>query len=147
VEIVSSNNINREVLRNNLIHSLLNIYKYNLSYKNELLPIFELQKIYQADKKGIKNITLLTPGTVVFDKINNSKIVYNINGLKSVVDQIVSIFNVKVSYKPDVNKYFYDNECAEIIYKHEIIGYIGAIKKTLLNEYGINENIYAVTLN
>jgi phenylalanyl-tRNA synthetase beta chain len=134
-------------LRNNLIHSLLNIYKYNLSYKNELLPIFELQKIYQADKKGIKNITLLTPKTVVFDKINNSKIVYNINGLKSIVDQIISIFNVKVSYKSNINKYFYDNECVEIIYKNETIGYIGAIKKTLLNEYGINEDIYAVTLN
>jgi phenylalanyl-tRNA synthetase beta chain len=118
-----------------------------LSYKNELLPIFELQKIYQGDKKGIKNLTLLTPEILVLDKINKSKLVYNINGLKSVIDQIVSVFNVKVSYKAGINKYFYDNESVEIIYNHEIIGYIGSIKKTLLSEYGINENVYAATIN
>jgi phenylalanyl-tRNA synthetase beta chain len=120
---------------------------YNISYKNSIKPIFEIQKIYQKHRIGIKNITLLTPENIYLDKINNSRIVYNVNGLKGIINQIVSIFNAKVSYKVESNQYFYDNECISIIYENKIIGYIGLIKKSLLKNYNINEKIYAATIN
>jgi phenylalanyl-tRNA synthetase beta chain len=148
VEIISSTNTNKQVLRNNLIHSMLNIYEYNQSYKNQLLPIFEIQKIYQEGQTGIKNLTLLTPKNVILDKTNGSKIVYDVNGLVGLVNEIVlNIFNNKVSYKPIANKYLYDNECLEVIFNNKVIGYIGSIKRVLLNAYNINEDIYVATLN
>ncbi|GMO13513.1 MAG: phenylalanine--tRNA ligase subunit beta [Mycoplasmoidaceae bacterium] len=147
VDILSPNNSNREVMRNNLIHSMLNVYKYNLARKNELVPIFETQKIYQNAKKGIKNVTFLSTQELCLDNINKSTIVYNVNGLKNIVDKLTAIFNAKVSYKPAVNKFFYDNDCVEILFDKKVIGYIGAIKKALLSDYSIKENIYAATLN
>jgi phenylalanyl-tRNA synthetase beta chain len=59
LKIVSSHNKNRSYLRNNLLTSMLNVYDYNNLYKNELLPIFEIQKIFAYEVPSI-NVTLLT---------------------------------------------------------------------------------------
>ncbi|MDR2636517.1 MAG: phenylalanine--tRNA ligase subunit beta [Mycoplasmataceae bacterium] len=147
VEIISSNNINRQMLRNNLIGSMLNVYKYNLQYKNSIHPIFETQKIYQNGKDGIKNLTILSPEKYNLDNVNHSQIVYNINGLKGIIEQIVNLLNAKVNYKLSENENFYNNECVSIEYNNAIIGYIGCLKKTLLSEYNINDKVYCATLN
>jgi phenylalanyl-tRNA synthetase beta subunit len=74
---------------------------------------------------------LLTPKNVILDKTNGSKIIYDINGLIGLVNQIMeNIFNNKVTYQPVTNEYLYDNECVAIIFNNETIGYIGCIKKT-----------------
>jgi phenylalanyl-tRNA synthetase beta chain len=147
VEIISANNINRQFLRNNTIDSLLRIYKYNSQYKNKLVPLFETQKIYQENKPGIKNLTIITPEIINLDNVNKSNIVYNVNGLKAIINQITKTLNATVEYKIANNKHFYDNECISINYKGNVIGYIGCIKKTLLNEYNVNEKIYCASIN
>jgi phenylalanyl-tRNA synthetase beta chain len=135
------------MLRNNLIGSMLNVYKYNLQYKNSIHPIFETQKIYQNGKDGIKNLTILSPEKYNLDNVNHSQIVYNINGLKGIIEQIVNLLNAKVNYKLSENENFYNNECVSIEYNNAIIGYIGCLKKTLLSEYNINDKVYCATLN
>ncbi|MDE6476640.1 MAG: hypothetical protein K2L48_00280 [Mycoplasmoidaceae bacterium] len=50
VKIANPLNSNHEYMRSNLIESLLDVYQFNLSYKNNLQPIFEIQKIYYSNK-------------------------------------------------------------------------------------------------
>jgi phenylalanyl-tRNA synthetase beta subunit len=148
VKVVSANNINRQYLRNNSIYSMLMNYKKNVSYKNDLLPIYEIQKIYQNKKPGIKNISFITPEVYYLDRTTGAKIVYNINGLIGLVNEVASLFNATLTYKRATSPYFYDNECVSVNYKNKVVGYIGAIKNSLLKECGIqNEKIYACALN
>jgi phenylalanyl-tRNA synthetase beta chain len=137
-------------MRNNFIHQMLNVYKYNLNRKNDLIPVFEIDKVYQLDKReGELNLTLLTPAIYAIDKINKSNIIYNINGLKGVINQYVSVFNNKVTYEVVTDSpYCYEKECISINLNGEVIGYIGRIKDSLLKNYDIVKNpIYIATIN
>jgi len=147
IEVISSNE-NRRMIRNNLFNGMLKVYGYNASRKNPLIPVFEIEKIYQNDiPSGFWNLTILSPKTYYFDKVNQSKIIYNVNGLKAIIDEFCDIFNQKVEYSPCENKFFYPNECVNIKFGESSIGYIGKIRASVLNEYGIKEEIYAATIN
>jgi phenylalanyl-tRNA synthetase beta chain len=149
IHITSANNINREYLRTNLIHNLLNVYKYNLFHKNALVPIYEMQKIYQTNKPGELNLTCLTPLKFTMDHVNGSQIIYNINGLRGVLDKIADIFNTtEISAQPINNvKIFYANETLAVYYKKVLIGYIGALKESYAKNFDITEPIYILSIN
>jgi phenylalanyl-tRNA synthetase beta chain len=149
VHVTTANNINREYLRTNLIHALLNVYKYNLFHKNTLVPIYEIQKIYQNNQLGELNLTCLSPKEYIIDKVNGSKITYNINGLNGILKSIIQIFNVKgVTIVPtDEIKLFYKNETVKIMYQNKIIGYIGSVKSSILKTFDISDEIYILTIN
>lgn len=76
-EIKNANNVDRSFLRTNLIESMLKVYQYNVSYKTELLPIFEIQEIY--NDQIYKNLTILTPDKINFDYLSKSRINVNLN--------------------------------------------------------------------
>jgi phenylalanyl-tRNA synthetase beta subunit len=46
IQINTSVNSEKAFLRVSTIHQLLSTYKRNIAYKNDLFPIYELQKIY-----------------------------------------------------------------------------------------------------
>jgi len=147
---VISSKPNRQMMRCSLIHQMLNVYKYNINRKNDLIPIFENEQIYQEGlESGINNLTLLTPAEYYLDNVNKSKIVFNVNGLKAVINEFVDLFNAKVEYKVVNNsEYFFDSETVSINYQNEIIGYIGRIKNSLLKDYSLtNQSIYCATIN
>jgi phenylalanyl-tRNA synthetase beta subunit len=150
IKITSSHNSNREYLRTNLIASLLNVYKFNISHKSSIKPVFEIQKIYHSESRSNLNITLLTPLNIEIDKINNSNIVYNINGLKAVADELFNILNAKVEYKiiNNENLAFYNNEHIGIYFDGILIGHIGAIKNSILLKYNIDgKQVYCLSVN
>lgn len=141
-------NSNHEYMRSNLIESLLDVYQFNLSYKNNLQPIFEIQKIYYSNKSEW-NLTGLTFSNLVLDKVNKSKIVYNVDSLKSITNSIANIFNATFDYFPIKNSnVFYTDETLSIYCSGQLIGYIGRIKDSKINKYGLNgKEIYTFTIN
>jgi phenylalanyl-tRNA synthetase beta chain len=149
INIASASMDSRKFLRTNLLNSLLNVYSYNLKYKNNLEPIFEMQKIYSRTGKIYENVCLVTEEKIYLDRINNSSITFNCNGLIAIANEIGKIFNKTLSYKANTTKKeFYNNECLEICLNGEIIGFIGAIKNTVLENYAIGrKQIYAMTIN
>lgn len=150
IKIVSSNNINRQYLRTNTINSLLKVYQYNLARKNDLLPIFELQKVYQTSVDGELNLTLIAPATYFIDRANQSKISFNVNGLKGLAVTILSeLFNAQdLTFSIDqTQKIFYNDEALKIIYHGQTIGYLGAIRDHLLKPFDLTEPVYCLTLN
>lgn len=144
---IQCNNSNREYFRLNLIDGMLKVFKYNDARKLDLHPIFEIQKIFTSGSK-YQNLTCVSLDKYVVDSITKSSIQININYFKSVVNQIAKLLNTKVSYKVMEISQFYNNESMAIVYKDEIIGYIGKIKSSALKDYDLNnKQIYALTLN
>jgi phenylalanyl-tRNA synthetase beta chain len=72
-----TNNNDRAFLRSNLIERMLKVYQLNVSHKNELYPIFELQKIY-SDQTYL-NLTILSPEKIFIDRLSKSQININTN--------------------------------------------------------------------
>ena len=144
---IMTNNSNREYLRNNLIDNMLKIYQYNFSKKHELLPIYEKQTIHDKNSEFI-NLTLLSPNKIIIDPISKSIINVNINFLKALIVEIGLIFNTNLIFKQKLNPFFYENETLEIIYNNKTIGYIGKIRRDLLQNYDLQDKqIYALTIN
>lgn len=144
---IITNNSNRQYLRNNLIDNMLKIYQYNLSKKHELLPIYERQIIHDQNLEFI-NLTLLSPNKIIVDPISKSIININLNFLKALIVEIGLIFNVGLSFTQKSNPFFYENETLEIIHNSKVIGYIGKIRKNLLQDYDLHdEQIYTLTIN
>ncbi|MCQ3907887.1 MAG: hypothetical protein MJ219_04165 [Mycoplasmoidaceae bacterium] len=141
------NNSNREYFRMSLLHGLLKVYKYNDARKLGLHPIFEIQKIFTNTNK-LLNLTCLSLDKYYIDQITGSKLATNLNFYKAIVNQIANIFNAKITYKVESVDGFYSNETLGIIYKDQIIGYMGKIKSSALKHYDLqNKQIYTLSMN
>lgn len=144
---IITNNSNRQYLRNNLINNMLKIYQYNHSKKHELLPIYEKQEIHDQNLEFI-NLTLLTPNQIIIDPISKSTIGVNLNFLKALIIEIGAIFNINLLFIQKPNLFFYENETLEIVHNDKTIGYIGKIRKNLLQDYDLHDQqIYTLTVN
>lgn len=143
---IISNNSNREYFRCNLLDGMLRVYKYNDARKLDLHPIFEMQKIFTNSGKWT-NVTCISLDKYVVDSITNSVLLTNVNYYKSIANQIASTLNAEISFKTVKIEPLYDNEAIAIIYKNQIIGYIGKIKTSALKDYDLaNKQIYVLSL-
>lgn len=132
-------------LRLSLIKQMINVISYNLNHKNQIQPIFEIQKIYET--KNHFNLTIIAPSQIWFDEINGSFINFNTFGLKYLLKQIEIIFNVKLELSFVKSTYLYDSDSLQITHNNQVIGYLGAIKSNLLKPYKITDSLYVLTLN
>ncbi len=148
MKIANPLNSNHKYLRTNLIESLLEIYKYNISYKNKIQPIFELQKIYTQNNIEW-NLTCITEQLINLDKVNKINLVYNVSSLKSIINSLGKIFNIQLSYFPaKESNIYYHQETLSIYCSGQLVGYVGRIKNSSLKSYGLdNKLIYFITIN
>lgn len=139
-----SNNEHR-FMKLSLVDNMLKVIEYNLNRKNNLYPIFELQKIYNV--KNEWNLTCISTAKYDIDKIHNSYINLDTFGLKAILNQIQTFFNVDLSIQKATNPCFAKKDCLSVKYQNEIIGYIGCLNKKGLKAYKINQELYALVLN
>ena len=139
-----SNNEHR-FMKLSLVDNMLKVIEYNLNRKNNLYPIFELQKIYNV--KNEWNLTCISVAKYSVDKVHNSYINFDTFGLKAILNQIQAFFGVDLHIQKATNPCFAKKDCLSIKYKNEIIGYIGCLNKNGLKVYKINQELYALILN
>ena len=139
-----SNNEHR-FMRLSLIDNMIKVMEYNMNHKNPLLPIFELQKIY--NKTNEWNLTCISPEKYCFDEIHKSNLNFDTFGLKALVNQISKFFNTNLVFNKTANKCFAQNDCLSIEYNGQIIGYVGCLNSNTLKSYKINQKLYALVLN
>lgn len=139
-----SNNEHR-FMKLSLVDNMLKVIEYNLNRKNNLYPIFELQKIYNV--KNEWNLTCISFARYSIDKIHNSYINLDAFGLKAILAQIQNFFGVNLGMQKATNPCFAKQDCLSIKYQNEIIGYIGCLNKKQLKAYKINQELYALVLN
>ena len=148
MKIANPLNSNHEYWRTNLIESLLEIYKYNISYKNKIQPIFEIQKIYTQNNTEW-NLTCISEQSVNLDKVNKINLVYNVSSLKSIINSLAKIFNIEFSYFPTKeSNIYYQQETLSIYCSGQLVGYVGRIRNSCLKSYSLdNKPIYFITIN
>lgn len=146
--ISNASSIERKIFRKSLLNELLEVYKLNSSYKNELLPIFEIQQIYQCQDVYI-NLTGLLTNKIVLNDINGSIINIDLIYIKMLLEKISSLFNAKLNYSLIKNSnILYENESFEIKHKNEVIGYFGLLKESFIKKYELSTNkYYMFTIN
>ncbi|AIV03436.1 phenylalanyl-tRNA synthetase beta chain [Candidatus Malacoplasma girerdii] len=139
-------NANREYMRTTLIYDLLKVLQFNLNRKNDLLPVFELQKIYNDDI--FWNLTIIAPEKLLIDAINNVSCNFNTFGLKDLAVEIANLSNQEISFKKANTNLLYKNDSLEIFFENQSIGFIGSISRNILKEFKLeNTNLYLLDIN
>ena len=141
IKILNPISIEREYLKLSLLPSLIECYGYNSSYKNELLPIFEIQKIYH--KKGSNfHFCLMFPSKLYSNILTKNQTLSDIHLAKDMLTTIENEFRIKFDYrKNEILKYTADNNAVDVYFNNKKIGYLGQMCPNTIKNYKINDSI------
>ena len=88
----------KSVIRTTLIPSLLNIYNYNKTRKQDNIMIYEISKVYDKDYNEDTMITLLMKGNYIENSWNHNAIKVDFYLLKGIVEDILDYLGLKNRY-------------------------------------------------
>ena len=138
----------RSTLRNSMIPSLMNIYKYNEARGNKDVSIFEIAKVFYKNGENYgeeKHLSALMTGEY-YQGIGNSKKV-DFYVIKGIAEEILDYLGYKnrYSFVADLNKIaheFHPGQSAVISVNNDIVGVIGKVHPSVCEE-----NIYVLEIN
>lgn len=90
--------IDKSVVRTTLIPSLLNIYNYNKTRKQDNILIYEISKVYDKDFNEDTMITLLMKGNYIENSWNHNAIKVDFYLIKGIVEDILDYLGLKNRY-------------------------------------------------
>ena len=135
----------RSVLRNSMIPSLLNIYKYNESRYNKDVSIFEIAKtFYKKDEEfgEEQHLAVLMSGEY-YQGIGNSKNV-DFYIIKGITEEVLDYLGYKNRYSfiadnTKIAKEFHPGQSAVISVNNDVVGSVGKVHPTLANDVYVME--------
>lgn len=139
-------------LKTTLIPDLLKNYIYNYNNGNHNIHLFEIASTYSINNGNFKQTPFLgaiSGGFIIEPSFNHNKFVSDFYFLKSIINNILDFLktNKLVEYKNiSLNENFFDYHC-NILLNNEIIGILGQIKKDIIYENKIKNNIFYFELN
>ena len=134
--------VENSIMRTTLLGSVMEVVTRNINLKNLSAKIFELGKIYiPVDGEALpleKNML----GMGMYGDCD----FYDIKGA---LELLLSEFGItKCRFMPETeNPTFHPGRCAKILLKNEVIGYIGQIHPAVCDNYGINNEVYALEVD
>ena len=120
--------IDRSVVRNSLIASLIGTYEYNKSRKVTDVNIYEIAKTYNKDYLEDTKVTMLMSGNYMTNSWNGSvKVDFYL--LKGIVENLLDYLGFKNRYyiEASVNPDMHPGISANIVLDREVIGVIGRV--------------------
>ena len=135
----------RDTLRNSMLPSLLNIYKYNESRYNKDVSIFEIAKVfYKKDDNYCEeqHLAVLMSGEY-YQGVGNSKQV-DFYIIKGIAEEILDYLGYKNRYsfvadKSKLASEFHPGQSAVISVNNDIVGSIGKVHPNLANDVYVLE--------
>ncbi|MBU4483848.1 phenylalanine--tRNA ligase subunit beta [bacterium] len=139
------------VLRSSLLPSLLNNVKVNYSRQATSVKLFELRKVFVADKKSTREIKLIS-GVLCGDRYDKcwsySKDKVDFYDVKGTVEAILEGINVKGAKFEAANVDFLNSNCAaSIIYGGKNVGVCGQLHPAWQQKWDIPEDVYLFEIN
>lgn len=123
----------KEYMRNSIVPSLINVYNYNVSRKNESVNIFEVSETYvkiDNKMKESKKVAILMSGDLSETKWLGIKQTANFYLLKGIVINLLNYLGFKgrivIDSTCDINELHPYNK-ASIYVDREKVGYIGKV--------------------
>lgn len=120
--------IDRSVVRNSLIASLINTYEYNKSRKVKDVNIYEIAKTYAKDFSEDTKVSMLMSGNYITNSWNGSmKVDFYL--VKGIIENLLDYLGFKNRYyfEASVNPDMHPGISANIILDREVVGIIGRV--------------------
>ena len=138
-----------EVVRKNLLPSLLSVVSYNLGYQNKDLAMFELSDVDPVGKAGSHLAAILTGNKESWGAMK--KEAYDFYDMKGVVEGIMETLGLGKNRYQIVpwslgGEEFHPGRAAEIRMGKTLLGVFGELHPTLLAELGV-KNLVALELD
>ena len=130
----------RSTLRNSMLPSMLNIYKYNEARGNKDVSIFEIAKVFYKNGENLgeeKHLAVLMAGEY-YQGIGNSKNV-DFYVIKGIAEEILYYLGYKNRYSfvadsSKIAKEFHPGQSAIISVNNDVIGVIGKVHPSVCEE-------------
>ncbi len=137
------------VMRTSLIPGLMETARYNLSYKNVNIRIFELKKVYLMAEgerlpKEVKYLTGLAmgmDGDLHWTSSVRSVDFYDVKGCIEDLFEFLQVKGVKFDRTEDI-PYLHPGKSSKVILGEEVLGVLGEIHPEALNHYEIPGKVY-----
>ena len=147
VKIKNPLNEDQSIMRTTLVPSILNVLKYNYSRKQEKVLIFEMAKVYFANKGEKlpieKNyLTLLMFRSSDMKDLWNKGVSYDFYDVKGVIEGILEDLNISnYEFEPIDISFLHPYRGAILKVKNKEIGIIGELHPEIGEELGIDDRI------
>ena len=137
----------RSYLRNSILSSLLNIYKYNESRYNKDVSIFEIAKVFYKKDEAFceeQHLAVLMSGEFYQGIGNNKNVDFYI--IKGIAEEILDYLGYKNRYSfivdnEKISKDFHPGQSALISVNNDVVGVIGKVHPK------ISDNVYGLEIN
>jgi len=133
------------MLRPNMIPSLLKGVEYNINRKSNDIKFYEFGKVYSKNGQGYSErnqLALVWSGRVEpetwLNAGENSVSIYTVKGL---MESFFLKLGFEVSLIPVQDSEFY-SEALDILYNKELLGSLGKLKSKLLKSFDIDKDTY-----
>ncbi len=140
IRLVNPLNERLALLRDNLIHSFLNVIAYNFSFNNKDLRIFEIGKVYRKEKYVLAIALTGNNQPINFD-VKPQKVDYF--DLKGIVEELFTFLNIsEINYHQKAFPYFSPFTSTTIICQNKELGWLGKVKEDFLSLYKIEGEVF-----
>lgn len=137
------------VMRQSLLFSGLEAISYNINRKNSDLKLFEFGKSYHKFLNGYeehKHLTLFITGNRNKETWTNGQQLTDFFLLKGYVNGVLSRLGIdKINNIPTQSDVF--SEGAAIGYGHDTLVEMGVVKKSILKQFGIKQEVFYADFN
>ena len=129
----------QNVMRTNLIVSLMDVLNFNISKGARSVPIFEIGKVFYRDEEFAKefvNVGFLLWGVKGFNWYEKLEY-FDFYDLKGFSEVIGGLLGKRFGYVHSSKSFLHPKRSADIVISDEEIGYIGELHPDLYKEYDI----------
>jgi len=134
------------IMRTTLLAGLMNALRYNLNRQQSRVRLFEtglcfVPKLGELEQK--RHISGVISGDLSAESWENSKPVdfYDLKGDVEALIEATGNTN-QYSFERSSLSILHPGQSANIVYKHDVVGYFGALHPELLKKLGISETVY-----
>lgn len=137
----------QEIMRPTLIPGLLDIIAWNLNRRAERIKIFELSSVYLKTQDRFierEHLAFAISGRVFENWVCRVKIEADFFDLKGCLERLLERLGIEeYEFKSTESPYLWPGKAAGLILKGEgEIGLLGAIKREILEEFDISNDVY-----
>lgn len=140
----------REYLRTNLVHQMLEVLQYNINHKQPLANIFEVQKV-SVDLEHTFNMLVVILDTHHFvNLLNKDRVSPDILGMQGIYNGLKNACGWQLSetYNVENLEGLYSQNNMVITKNSQPVGFMGMVYQDLLKkEYDINQPVCVLALN
>jgi len=151
IEIRNPVSLKASLLRTTLLGGLLETTCWNTNRGIEGIHIFEIGNIYFWDRnKDVEQLFLglLTTGPIGTPYWRGKNEETDFFHLKGTCEALMAHLRYEpFSFEEEEHSYFEEGNSLALIYKGEKIGYVGLLKRRILDSYSLNQAVYAAELN